>query len=82
MNTVAGDMETFVFDMLDAITGNKKDRAFQILYNILYSGKDAFSIIGAIVSQFELLLSVKAAEGRRYGSFCDAQEAGRKRIQN
>lgn len=56
---VAGDMETFVFDMLDAITGNRKDRAFQILYNILYSGKDAFSIIGAIVSQFELLLSVK-----------------------
>jgi len=57
--TVHGDLETFVFDMLDAITANKKDRAFQILYNILYSGKDAFSVIGAIVSQFELLLSVK-----------------------
>lgn len=57
--TVSGDLETFVFDMLDAITGNQKDKAFQILYNILYSGKDAFSVIGAIVSQFELLLSVK-----------------------
>lgn len=57
--TVRGDMDTFVFDMLDAITGNSKDKAFQILYNILYSGRDAFSVIGAIVSQFELLLSVK-----------------------
>lgn len=59
MRTVSGDLDTFVFDMLDAITANQKDRAFQILYNILYSGKDAFSIIGVIVSQFELLLSVK-----------------------
>ncbi len=57
--TVCGDMDTFVFDMLEAITGNKKDKAFQILYNILHSGRDAFSVIGAIVSQFELLLSVK-----------------------
>ncbi len=59
LRTVSGDLETFVFDMLDAITANKKDKAFQILYNILYSGKDAFSMIGVIVSQFELLLSVK-----------------------
>lgn len=56
---VSGDLETFVFDMLDAITAGKKDKAFQILYNILYSGREAFSVIGAIVSPFELLLSVK-----------------------
>lgn len=56
---VCGDSDTFVFDMLDAITANRKDTAFQILYNILHSGRDAFSVIGAIVSQFELLLSVK-----------------------
>ncbi|MEE0741247.1 MAG: DNA polymerase III subunit delta [Emergencia sp.] len=56
---VCGDMDTFVFDMLDAITGNRKDAAFSILYNILHSGREPFSVIGAIVSQFELLLSVK-----------------------
>lgn len=57
--TISGDMETFVFDMLDGISGNQKDKAFKILYNILNSGSDAFSIIGAIVSQFELMLSVR-----------------------
>lgn len=57
--TVSGDMETFVFDMLDGISGNQKEKAFVILYNMLHAGTDPFSIIGAIVSQFELMLSVK-----------------------
>ncbi len=57
--TVSGDMETFVFDMLDGISGNHKDKAFRILYNMLYSGTTPFAIIGAIVSQFELMLSVR-----------------------
>jgi DNA polymerase-3 subunit delta len=56
---VSGDLDTFVFDLLDAITAGQKDRAFAILYNMLHSGSDAFAIIGVIVSQFELLLSVK-----------------------
>ncbi len=45
--------------MLDGISSNQKDKAFQILYNMLHSGSDPFSIIGAIVSQFELMLSVR-----------------------
>lgn len=57
--TVSGDLDTFVFDMLDGISGGQKDKAFTILYNMLHSGSDPFSIIGAIVSQFELMLSVK-----------------------
>ena len=57
--TVSGDLDTFVFDMLDGISSNQKDRAFQILFNMLHSGSDPFSIIGAIVSQFELMLSVR-----------------------
>ncbi len=56
---VSGDMDTFVFDMLDGISNNQKDRAFAVLYNMLHSGADSFSIIGAIVSHFELMLSVK-----------------------
>lgn len=59
IKTVSGDMDTFVFDMLDGISSNQKDRAFAILYNMLHSGSDPFSIIGAIVSQFEMMLSVK-----------------------
>lgn len=56
---VCGDMETFVFDMLDGISSGQKDKAFRILYNMLHSGSDVFSVIGAIVSQFEMMLSVK-----------------------
>ena len=56
---VDGDADTFVFDMLDGISGNQKDKAFRILYNILHSGRDPFSLIGAVVSQFEMMLSVK-----------------------
>ncbi|MBR3756035.1 MAG: DNA polymerase III subunit delta [Firmicutes bacterium] len=59
METVHGDMDTFVFDMLDGISNNQKEKAFSILYNMMHGGSDAFSIIGAIVSQFEMMLSVK-----------------------
>ena len=57
--TVSGDMDTFVFDMLDGISSNQKEKAFSVLYNMMHAGTDAFSIIGAIVSQFEMMLSVK-----------------------
>lgn len=56
---VCGDMETFVFDMLDGISSGQKDKAYRILYNMPHSGSDVFSVIGAIVSQFEMMLSVK-----------------------
>lgn len=56
---VCGDLETFVFDMLDGISSGQKDKAFRILYNMLHGGSDPFSVIGAIVSQFEMMLSVK-----------------------
>lgn len=57
--TVCGDMDTFVFDMLDGISNGQKDKAFAVLYNMLNSGVDSYTIIGAIVSHFELMLSVK-----------------------
>ncbi len=59
MNAVSGDMDTFVFDMLDGITNNQKEKAFSVLYNILHGGNDIFPIIGMIASQFELMLSIK-----------------------
>ena len=59
LETVSGDMDTFVFDMLDGISNNQKEKAFSILHNMMHGGTDAFSIIGAIVSQFEMMLSVK-----------------------
>ena len=57
--TVSGDEETFVFEMLDGISGSQKEKAFRILYNILHTDSEPYSVIGAIVSQFELMLSVR-----------------------
>lgn len=59
MSCVSGDADTFVFDMLDGISSGQKDRAFSIMHNILGNGGEVFSLIGAIVSQFELMLSVR-----------------------
>ena len=57
--TLNGDMDTFVFNFLDAISGNRKDTAFGLLHNILASESDVFSIIGLLVNHFELVLEVR-----------------------
>lgn len=53
-----GDMDTFIFNLLDAVSGGQKDRAFGLLYNILSSGRDVFGIVSMLVNQFELMLEV------------------------
>ena len=53
------DMDTFVFNFLDAAANKKKDAAFTIMHNMLSSGSDVFAITGMLVNQFELLLEVK-----------------------
>ena len=53
-----GDMDTFIFNLLDAVSGGQKDRAFGLLYNILSSGRDVFGIVSMLVNQFDLMLEV------------------------
>lgn len=57
--TVNGDTETFVFDLLDGISGNQKDKAFKLLNNKIHEGEDIRPIVSLIISQFENMLSVK-----------------------
>lgn len=57
--SVCADNNTFIFDMLDAISANQKDKAFQILHNKLYQGDEIFNIIGSVISQFEMMISVR-----------------------
>lgn len=79
---VSGDADTFVFDMLDGISSGRKDTAFEIMHNILGNGGDVFSVIGAIVSQFELMLSVKQMRenGMNQGEITKALGASEYRI--
>ncbi len=53
------DMDTFVFNFLDAAANKKKDAAFTIMHNMLSNGSDVFAITGMLINQFELLLEVK-----------------------
>ena len=57
--TLSGDMDTFVFNFLDAVSSNRKDLAFELLHNMLASGNEVFNMIGILVNHFELLLGVK-----------------------
>lgn len=53
--TVKGDLDSFVFDFLDAVTGGRKDKALQLLHNILGTGGEVYSVLGLLVNQFELM---------------------------
>lgn len=63
--TVSGDLDTFVFNFLDAISMAKKETAFSLLHNILTAGTDVYAVTGLLVNHFELMLQIKElkAEG-------------------
>ena len=54
-----GDMDTFIFNFLDAVSNKRKDTAFMIMHNMLGSGGSVYQILAMLVSQFELLLEAK-----------------------
>ena len=57
--SINGDMDTYMFDFIDAVSTNHKEKAFTIMHNMLTSGAAVFSIIGMIASQIELMVQVK-----------------------
>lgn len=57
--TVAGNIDTNVFAMLDAISKDRKEEAFLFLYHILDSGENTYKLLALVCSQFELMLSAK-----------------------
>lgn len=63
--TVIGDNDMFIFDLLDGISGNDKKKAFEILDNRLSKDQyEAMSVTGAICSQIEIMLEVKEYNSR------------------
>ncbi|WP_130863371.1 DNA polymerase III subunit delta [Bacilliculturomica massiliensis] len=57
--TVAGNIDTNVFAMLDAVSRDRKEEAFLFLHNILDSGENTYKLLALVCSQFELMLSAK-----------------------
>lgn len=58
-NNLSGNINTFIFDMIDAVSKGKKEEAFQLLHNLLLYGENEYKILALICSQFEAILSVK-----------------------
>lgn len=56
---VSGNIDTNVFAMIDALSRNRKDEAYQLLNNQLLFGENIFKLLAMISSQFEIILFVK-----------------------
>ena len=69
LEVISGDIETNVFAMIDAVSGDRKEDALRLLYNILDSDGSVFQVVALLASQFEIILKVKEmkAEGMRFG---------------
>ncbi|MCL1983488.1 MAG: DNA polymerase III subunit delta [Clostridiales bacterium] len=59
VEAVSADVETGVFELIDAIGRNQKGRALRILHNILGMGGKFYFILAILVSQFEIILGIK-----------------------
>ena len=77
-----GDMDTFIFNLLDAVSGNQKEKAFGLLHNILRSGREVFGTIAMMINQFELLLMVAELkeEGKNLGQITETLKISEFRI--
>ena len=71
--TVSGNLDRNVFSMVDALGRDRKDEAFQLLHNLLFSGEKEYKLLALICSQFETMLSVKEMkeEGRSFAEMHD-----------
>lgn len=64
--TVAGNLDTNVFALLDDLSKGRKQAAFQMLHHLLLSGENEYLLLSLLCSHFELMLSVKEMEQARY----------------
>lgn len=56
---ISRNIEHGIFALLDAISGNRKDIAFDLLHQILLSGEPDMKLLGAIIGQLEIMLMCK-----------------------
>ncbi|MDD2189350.1 MAG: DNA polymerase III subunit delta [Eubacteriales bacterium] len=58
-HTISGNIDTYVFNLIDHLSGNRKGEAYQILHNLLVSGENEYRLLALLASHFEIILSVK-----------------------
>jgi len=72
-NTIAGNLDTNVFAMIDSLGSNRKEEAYQMLHNLLVSGEKEYKLLALLCSHFEIILSVKEMkeEGKSFAQMKD-----------
>jgi DNA polymerase-3 subunit delta len=70
---ITGNGETYVFDLIDAVSLGNKEEAFSLLNNLLTSGVSAHKLLALVCSQFETILMVKEMkeDGLQYDQIKD-----------
>lgn len=57
LSVIATSPDNNVFNMIDAISQNKKDEAFRLLHNLLEDGNNEYRLLAQIIKQLELMLA-------------------------
>lgn len=59
LGVISGNLESYIFALMDSISMGKKGEAYKLLYSILGKGENIYKILSMIISQYELTLDVK-----------------------
>lgn len=58
-STLEGDLDTFVFSLIEAMGSGRKGEALNLFSNIVSGGGKFFGILGLLIGQYELMLDVR-----------------------
>ncbi len=59
MQTLSGDIDTYVFSLVEALGTGDKGEALALFNNMAASGENVFKILGLLASQYELILDIR-----------------------
>lgn len=64
-DSIEGDLETFIFILLDSIAEGGKNQALRLIHNIMGDSRDAIRLLSQIVNHFEVMYSIKDYQDSR-----------------
>lgn len=57
-----GDLDSYIFDFIEVLSTNQKDKTYNLMNNLLNSGTNFFQLISLMVNQFELMMEIAELE--------------------
>ena len=66
-SALSDNIEHGIFKVIDAISNKRKDMSLDLLNQLILSGENEYTILGAIISQLEVMLIVKELMEKGHG---------------